>query len=357
MAGPWEKYQQPKEQTTTAAGSPWEKYAKQQPKAKTETKKTTALSKLKAGLSGAAAGATLGFYDEIRGGIEAAIKLATESYKDSPGYAELYKQQRDEVRRELKQLEEENPEIFLAGEVAGGIATTAIPGMLAARGAGAIARAGKLAATVAKSPVKVGAAAGAGFSEEESVMEIAKDAAQGALVGGAFKQAGKIGSKFTKKHKERLRAEKPKFRVTKQKERIDPFTVRNRADNELIRKGKKATTKPDVSGEKSVLTPVPGREQKKRKPRKSLLKVLGKQSTNPFNWALVAGGHPQYIVVKTGLDLLREGYGKAVVRKAGDILVAGGAKSDKLLKLLEKKNIDKAVTMLGAKTLADKLGE
>lgn len=122
-------------------------------------------------------GATMGFADEISGGVEA---LWNKAKGDPRTFGELYKQYRDESRANFKRAEEANPKSYMAGNVGGAIATAAIPGMGGAT-------LGKLALQ--------GAAQGLGSSEadltEGEVGQALKDTAIGAGTGAAIGGAGK----------------------------------------------------------------------------------------------------------------------------------------------------------------------
>lgn len=128
-------------------------------------------------LRGAAQEASFGFADELAGAWDAITSDKT------------YKQGRDESRAAYKQAEEDNPGLYTAGQVTGGLASLAVPVGLGARAAG----------TGAKAALAAGAAYGAGASDadltEGDVGGLAKDAAIGAGVGlaahGAVRAAGK----------------------------------------------------------------------------------------------------------------------------------------------------------------------
>ena len=112
-------------------------------------------------------GATFGFSDELY----AALKSGSIS-------GEEYEKIRDNYRKELKKMEEANPNAALAGDIVGGVAT----GLLVPWGsAGAIGKLGTVAAIGAAE----GGLAGAGYSDDESIAEIAKDSAVGAGLGAA----------------------------------------------------------------------------------------------------------------------------------------------------------------------------
>ena len=78
------------------------------------------ISKTESALRGAAQGASLGFADEIAGGGEA---LLDQLLGSDQTLGEAYRQHRDESRQAYKAAEEANPKTFIAGTVAGGLAT------------------------------------------------------------------------------------------------------------------------------------------------------------------------------------------------------------------------------------------
>jgi hypothetical protein len=126
---------------------------------------TPAVPQLESGLRGAAQGASLGFADEITGGLEA---LLTDK---------SYEQARDESRANYKAAQEANPITYGASEFGGGVATALVPGL----------NAGKLATLGGRVAANagLGALAGAGMSEADNAGTLAKDAAMGgALAGG-----------------------------------------------------------------------------------------------------------------------------------------------------------------------------
>lgn len=164
-------------------------------KSKTKREKLTTLQ---SGMAGLSQGASLGFADELVGGINAALDVAIDTvmrpglteeqqkYLDSPEFSAAYKTERDRIRAKIRQAAKDNPAAFIAGEIGGSIASTAIPGRLAAQAAGNLAK----AVRAASGTVGTGAVAGAGFSEAEELTQVAKDAAKGAAVGAAL---GKVG--------------------------------------------------------------------------------------------------------------------------------------------------------------------
>lgn len=144
---------------------------------------------------GVAQGASLGFADEVSGGVEA---LWQKAQGNPTEFGKLYALYRDQSRENFKKAKDENPGSFLSGEIGGGIATAFVPGVAAAKGA-------KLA-NIAARAAGVGAASGAGYSEGETPLEVAKDTAIGATVGGitaaAAPYAGKALSAIGNKSKD-----------------------------------------------------------------------------------------------------------------------------------------------------------
>lgn len=179
----------------------------------------TTPSKKESFVRGTAQGGTLGFADEATGAIEAltgeelnagnllmpgavvgktALNLGKKLYETATTDKSLqdllnelkgsYTKSRDESREAYKAAEEANPISYGAGTVAGGIASSFVPGLNVAKGAGLL----KSAATLGK----VGGLASLGLSEAETVPELATDVASGAagsaVLGSAFPLLGKL---------------------------------------------------------------------------------------------------------------------------------------------------------------------
>jgi hypothetical protein len=86
-------------------------------------------SELESALRGATQKATLGFADEIAGGAGALFdRLPNESLQDA------YIRHRDESRAKFQKAQELNPKSYMAGEIIGDLAATAIPGFGTAKG-------------------------------------------------------------------------------------------------------------------------------------------------------------------------------------------------------------------------------
>jgi|GEM_PF-1716434 len=159
-----------------AAGFDWDSA----PDAEQDTEST---SGLESGIRGAAQGASLGFADEITGGVEAGFdKLKG----DERGLIDLYKTKRDESRKAYKKAEQDNPDEYLGGQLAGGAASLLVPVLNAGKGA-------QLAAMVGKGALS-GGLAGLGGSEadltEGDIGGAALDAGTGAALGAGLSLAG-----------------------------------------------------------------------------------------------------------------------------------------------------------------------
>lgn len=160
---------------------------------------------------GAVQGATFNFGDEIAGVRDAAPKVAGYNIPDFVGpiparglaglgrlaYGQLtgdeapaadYARGRDEFRTAVKEGEEQNPVTSFAGNMTGGLATTAIPGMGVARGATWLQR----LAQGARAGGIGGAASGVGAGED------AESRTTGGVLGGAIGSAigGPLGAAF-----------------------------------------------------------------------------------------------------------------------------------------------------------------
>lgn len=153
------------------------------------------ISKTESALRGAAQGATFGFADELQGGALGAL----EAFKSggATSFREAYEQQRDAARAKFTAAAQENPLAYLGGQVAGGIAGSALtPGAgvvgIAGKAASAIGGTGK-AAALGRGIVQMGGAGAisggvtaAGESEAKSLGGIASDVTGGAGAGAAF---------------------------------------------------------------------------------------------------------------------------------------------------------------------------
>lgn len=149
----------------------------------TQTEVETDPSVLESFLRGGAQSASAGFAEELTAGVEGALTDKT------------YEQSRQEAREAYKRAKDVNPDSYLAGEIAGGLASLFVPG-------GALAKlglAGKGVGGAVKAGGILGGLTGLGTSEADltklELGEAAKDTATGVLLGGvtggAFGAAGK----------------------------------------------------------------------------------------------------------------------------------------------------------------------
>lgn len=173
--GPWSQFQKA---PTEEEGAPWEDFTPQ----KGIDHPTSQLS---SGLQGAAQGVTFGFADELLGGAKAAydkLKEGGGTFAGKTPYGDFYNKRVQEEREAVQRAKEDNPLTYTAGNVAGGFASNAIPGVGIARGAG-------LGTTLAKAALQ-GGLIGAGESvpkdQGEFLGDIGRGAATGAATQGAF---------------------------------------------------------------------------------------------------------------------------------------------------------------------------
>lgn len=134
-------------------------------------------SPVESGLRGLAQGASMGFADELTGALESAggsLGLLPDK---------TYEQARNESRANYLAAEKDNPFTYGAGQVGGGLATLAIPGLNVAKGAG-------LAKTLGTAAAQ-GALTGLGSSEATDVSDMGLDALKGGVVGFG---AGALGA-------------------------------------------------------------------------------------------------------------------------------------------------------------------
>jgi len=139
---------------------------------------------------GTVQGLTMGFADEITGGVEA-LGDTLFGDKSISDIGDTYAQRRDESRANYDAARDANPKSYMAGEVGGTVASAFVPGLgalNAAKGAGLAAVAGRAAIQ--------GGIQGLGTSDAQSVGDMARDTAMGAgmgAVGGALGHgAGKL---------------------------------------------------------------------------------------------------------------------------------------------------------------------
>lgn len=138
-------------------------------------------------MRGVTQGATFGFGDEAYGLLGAVVN-PTNSDK---GFVDRYHDSRDYARKQDAQAHDAHPYVYNGGQVAGGLATAAVPGLgglNVGKGAGLIEAAAKGAV--------IGGLAGAGNAENitDVPWEALKGAGYGALTGGALNVGGRVVS-------------------------------------------------------------------------------------------------------------------------------------------------------------------
>lgn len=136
------------------------------------------VSPVESAIRGGAQGLSMGFADEATARLESILKGVP------------YEQALQESRQAYKQAQEANPVTYTGSEIVGGVAPAFIPGIgQAATGT----KLGRLAAMGAGT----GALSGLGFSEGQTVGEIAKDVGIGGALGGALPVVGRGIAKAT----------------------------------------------------------------------------------------------------------------------------------------------------------------
>lgn len=129
-----------------------------------------AISRIESGLRGAAQGASMGFADEITGGLEASKDFLTGD-AELADLASQYEKRRDESRQNYKMSEQANPGTYMAGNVAGSLATIPLMPASAATAGGRILQAATTGAVT-------------GYGANENRDKILQDMALGGAVGG-----------------------------------------------------------------------------------------------------------------------------------------------------------------------------
>ena len=169
------------------------------------TSKTTGLESF---ARGAAQGALLGYPDELTGGFLALKDVATDDKVGLKDLFERYGKHRDESRKEYDEAAEANPVKSGAGNLFGGLATLAIPGLGIAKGASL--------AKVAAAGARSGAVSGFGSAEGDAKTQAMSTLAGGALGGATAGAIGKIGEKVGKglASSTRAGAERAAYRAT-----------------------------------------------------------------------------------------------------------------------------------------------
>jgi hypothetical protein len=132
-------------------------------------------------------GATFGLRDELAGALKSPVGGLKEiANKFGAGYTDddvaKYKAERDASRSLDAEAKAANPKSYMGGELGGAVATSFIPGLGLAEGAGLANTAAHAAGT--------GAAFGVGGSEADTIGDLARDASLGAATGAVGGAAG-----------------------------------------------------------------------------------------------------------------------------------------------------------------------
>lgn len=181
--GPWNDYVNKTPPGHDEEG-PWSQF-------KADPKKELPTSPLKSAAYGAAQGATFGFADE---GIAGAKALLSKLTNPQSSFGDTYDKEVADQRNAIAKAKNDNPMTYTGGNLAGNVATSFIPGIGIAKGAG-------LASTLGKAGLQ-GALIGAGESDKsitnpEALGEdVAKGAAYGAGTQAAFGGLAGILGKF-----------------------------------------------------------------------------------------------------------------------------------------------------------------
>jgi hypothetical protein len=130
-----------------------------------------------AALRGAGQGVTLGFGDELAGGVGALLKTAQDGNPSLKKLGDNYGIVRDSLRRDNARAHEKQPEMYTGGEIVGGAAIP-VPGGASKTVGGAIAKGAATGGVL-------GGVSGLGTSEAKDVKGMLSDAKNGAEFGAA----------------------------------------------------------------------------------------------------------------------------------------------------------------------------
>ena len=173
-----------------AADDGWEEVPVELPRPKTDELESLA--------RGATQGLTFGLADEAVGGLEAAFDVATTD-KSVSDFLDLYKTRRDESRSNFKKAEQDNPGTYMAGDIAGSVASSFIPGLGWTNATKAATTAGRLGLAGLSGAVNAAGRSEADLTEGD-VGQFAGDVGVGAAMGAGFQAVGdKVGKLISSK--------------------------------------------------------------------------------------------------------------------------------------------------------------
>lgn len=148
-----------------------------------DTTEIPSVSGLESAGRGLLQGGSLGFSDELYGGGAALVDALKKGTLDD--FGDTYTAERDAVRKANKAAEEANPNAYLGGNIAGGVATAFVPGL----------NIGKVATLGGRAALAAGLGAGAGLGNSEADLtkgEVGR-AALDTAVGGALGAGLQVG--------------------------------------------------------------------------------------------------------------------------------------------------------------------
>lgn len=173
MPKPWEKYASMGEKPSAPSAGPWTKY----------TGEGEEPSTLEALARGGGQGLSLGFSDELTGGVKALIDEITGGGSVmTPTFADKYRTYRDQSREANLEAEKAHPVAYGGSRFVGAVAP-AVAATVATKGAAAPAALRFLAPATAAEMAALAGVEGVGYSESSNPVDIAKDAALSSLMG------------------------------------------------------------------------------------------------------------------------------------------------------------------------------
>lgn len=138
---------------------------------------------------GGAQGATLGFGDELSSALSSLVPTSTDR-EMGRGYTDRYRMNRDQMRKENAQSEEDHPNLYGTGELVGGLAPGVLGGELAGAAAPGLMKSAPILSNMALGGAQ-GAANAVGSSNASGASDLAKEALGGGAGGALF--AGGVG--------------------------------------------------------------------------------------------------------------------------------------------------------------------
>ena len=288
-----------------------------------------------------AQGITFGFSDELAGALGATMAYLSGNIPEGQTIEDAYREIRDIARGQTEAFRERSPKAALAAEIIGGLGTG---GAGLARGVGAAGRqlAGRGIAQrgipAAAAPVATGAGVGAaegalaglGYTEGETLEEMARDVAEGAAVGAGV---GAVGGKI-----------------------LDVFSKRSDTKAEIARILEQEPTAVEAAGARLVPTEEAGTLEKFRESaNRGFSRLMGE--AEEVNQARQAGAR---VAPDTdALETIRQGFDPGVIAPVQGATPATSQKLLKMTEMMEKGQRDKLYQMANrpADVAGDSLNE